>query len=191
MCRGVWGGICTIRATQTGISLDTFEIGGASPFGISFESQGPAPTDPAANSVSAGKTGGNRHRWAGNGGYYNYSANNVNLSDLITKPHTQSFNRTKMWDFGKRMREAWLQFKYDDQTHDDWNSGYGAQLVREAAGADFPELVEESNWGTKDNPKMRLGVYDSDLMHIMGAITTELQYRSDDHESRLAALEAK
>lgn len=126
-------------------------------------------------------------RWElrANGGLANFSANNVTLSDLIVKPFTRVHDTTVLWDFGKRMRAAWMQFKYNDQAHDDWNNGYGAQLVQIAAGADFPELVELSNWGTKDKPVMRLSVYDSDLMHIMGAITTESQYRIDDHELRL------
>lgn len=36
---------------------------------------------------------------------------------------------------------------------------------------------------------MRLPVYDNDLLHIMGAITTESQFRIDDHEARIAKLE--
>ena len=120
-----------------------------------------------------------------NGGLANYSANNVNLSDLEVKPVFDAYAsdpalRTKVWGFMKRMSAAWGQFKYDDQTHDDFNHGYGAQLVRDAAGNDFPELVELTKWGDKD----RLVVYDSDLMHLVGAAMSMAI-------DRIEALEAK
>lgn len=122
-----------------------------------------------------------------NGGLANYSANNVNLSDMTIKTDFNAYDAGTLWSFGKRMKAAWGRFKYDDQTHNDWNNGYGAQLVREAAGDDFPELVESVDWDGNGNI---LTVYDNDLMHIMGAITTEAQYRIEEQEARIARLEA-
>jgi hypothetical protein len=128
-----------------------------------------------------------RGTWRGNGGIANYQANDVNLSDMSIKTDFHAYDSNMIWDFGKRMKGAWGRFKYDDQTHDDWNNGYGAQLVRDAAGSDFPELVEETDWRGKGNV---LTVYDSDLMHIMGAVTTEAQHRIEEQEARIARLEA-
>ena len=166
----------------------------SNPFGIYNRFTGADPNSTGNSFLYCeGSTAGGTLR-AGirsNGGLANYSGNNVNLSDLDVKPFTQAFDAEKLWRFGKAMRPAWMQFKYDDQTHDDWNNGYGAQLVQEAAGTDFPELVSLGNWGTNDEPKMRLEVYDNDLIHIMCAITTESQFKIDALEARLAALEAK
>ena len=164
-----------------------------------------APNNTAQEFVYCNDMSALRFKVASNGGIYNYQANNSNLSDLGLKPYTRAFDIEKLWRFGKAMRPAWLQFKYEDQTHNDWNNGYGAQLVREAAGQDFPELTEQVEWGRGakifdeagewtgqyEKGPMRWTVYDNDLLHLMGAITTELQYRSDDHESRLTRLEAK
>ncbi len=175
-------------------SLTPVNSHASNPFGIYNRFTGADPNSTGNSFLYCeGSTAGGTLR-AGirsNGGLANYSGNNVNLSDLEVKPFTQAFDSEKLWRFGKAMRPAWMQFKYDDQTHDDWNNGYGAQLVQEAAGTDFPELVSLGNWGTNDEPKMRLEVYDNDLIHIMCAITTESQFKIDALEARLAALEAK
>jgi hypothetical protein len=180
--------------TANKYSLTPVNSHASNPFGIYNRFTGADPNSTGNSFLYCeGSTAGGTLR-AGirsNGGLANYSANDVNLSDLDVKPFTQAFDAEKLWRFGKAMRPAWMQFKYDDQTHDDWNNGYGAQLVQEAAGTDFPELVSLGNWGTKDEPKMRLEVYDNDLMHIMGAITTESQFKIEALEARLAALEAK
>lgn len=161
---------------------------GASPFGMDIEYTGAAPNGTSNNFLYCGDTGGRRFQFSSNGGIYNYQANDVNLSDLDVKPITRPFDSEKIWNFGKKMREAWIQFKYEDQTHDDWNSGVGSQLVKEAAGDDFPELTEYSDWGTKGTPRIRLGVYTHDLMNIMGAVTTEAQFRIESLESTVAKL---
>ena len=121
------------------------------------------------------------------GGIDNYQAYNTNLSDLSVKKDFALYSSSaelteKVWNFGKRMRSAWGHFRYKDQTHGDLNNGYGAQYVKVAAGDDFPELTEQSEWSKDkdDNPVMRLSVYDSDLMHLMGANVTECQYKIDE-----------
>lgn len=181
-------GVIQHTASLTANYAVNFSHSGASPFGIDFEFTGAAPNDTSHWFLYCADTSASRHRLAGNGGYYNFQANDINLSDMDIKPITQRYDTDKLWEFGKRMRKAWIQFKYDDQVHDDWNNGYGAQLVQEAAGEDFPELVELSDWGTKENPQVRLGVYSSDLGNLMNAITTESQFRIESLESTLARL---
>jgi len=186
-------GVLSITGGTSNVELmQITNSAGTNPYGILLNYSGSNPNDTTHYFFNFTTTGGGGFiQGRSNGGIANYSANDVNLSDLDVKPFTKAYETATLWGFGKRMRSAWMQFKYDDQTHDDWNNGYGAQLVQEAAGNDFPELVELSNWGTKDKPQMRLSVYDNDLLHIMGAITTESQFRIDDHEARLTALQAE
>ncbi len=182
----------------------------ANPAGVHFNYSGGAPNGTGNNFLLCDDTGGTRLYIRSNGGLSNYQANDTNLSDLGIKTDFATFHGSdysaKAWEFGKRMRDAWGRFKYIDQTHGDMNNGYGAQLVQAAAGADFPELVEMSEWGKDENGDavMRLTVYDSDLMHIVGVNVTACQYRIEDlgvrvddhaarldnHETRLAAVEA-
>jgi DNA-directed RNA polymerase subunit L len=56
----------------------------------------------------------------------------------------------------------------------------------------------ESNWGTEENPKMRLSIYQTDLQYALMKAIQELKAELDTvkaqnaaFEARLAALEAK
>lgn len=177
--------------------LYMFGAHATNPAGMQVTYSAAAPNGTGNEFLYCVDTGAQRAAIRSNGGLANYQANDVNLSDLTTKNSFQLYSdpelmlMPRVWDFGKRMRDAWGRFKYNDQTHKDWNNGYGAQLVKIAAGDDFPELVEETDWGTKEKPQMRLSVYDSDLMHIMGAIVTESQFKIDDLIERVSKLEAK
>jgi len=134
---------------------------------------------------------------AGNGGIGNIQANDVNLSDLDVKTDFKTFKAsgysTNSWQFMKDMEDAWGRFKYVDQEHDDFNNGYGAQLVKIAAEKNgFNELVEHEKWGKDQEIKdeegnvvevkvapMRYQVYDNDLMHIVGEVVTQLTHKVD------------
>ena len=125
-------------------------------------------------------------RWTlrSNGGLANYSANDVNLSDATTKTGFELLNTASVWDAHKAMRDVWCLFEYKDQTHRDKNMGYTAQGVAKAWAGVAPWLTETDKDG-------RMWVYDNDLSHFTGAIVTELQFRSDDHESQIQSLTAR
>jgi hypothetical protein len=105
-----------------------------------------------------------------NGGIANYQANNVNLSD-----------RREKTDFAPA--KSYLDvicaipvqtFNYIDQnkeTDDGLTLGVVAQDVQAVA----PELVAESNWGTKEEPKMRLSIYQTDLQYALMKCIQEQQ----------------
>ena len=145
------------------------------------------PNDATRNFLQGVGTVTERFTLRSNGGLANFSANNVNLSDLTVKPKFELYGEAgvmpSLWEAHKRMRGAWGRFKYDDQTHDDWNYGYGAQLVAEAFAHVAPELVD---WW--DDKKKLKAVYATDLANITGAIVTEVQYRVDYHEEKIAEL---
>ena len=92
-----------------------------------------------------------------NGGIGNYQANDVNLSDRREKT-----NFAPAKSYLETICAIPVQtFNYIDQnleTDDGLTLGVVAQDVQVVA----PELVSESNWGTEENPKMRLSIYQTD-----------------------------
>lgn len=127
-----------------------------------------------------------------NGGVRNFSINNINLSDATAKKAFQKVDITSVWAAHKAMRNVWCLYRMKDQTHDDPNMGYTAQGVPEEGLIGVMDAwASVAPWIVGEFDQDRLGVYDYDLHNFTGAIVTELQWRSDDHESRLAALEAK
>jgi hypothetical protein len=107
-----------------------------------------------------------------NGGIGNYSANNVNVSDERLKTMGATLD-------GDAWSEKFAaldvrQFKYLDQTHDDWNLGMSAQHLESIA----PELV------ATDEVSGMKGIYTSDLYNAHIAVTQSLL-------RRIAALEAQ
>lgn len=126
-----------------------------------------------------------RMTWRSNGGLANFQANDVNLSDARAKPDFERYTPEFLRSASLALEQVdWGRFKYADQTHDDWNHGPTAQGVRKAFSLIAPELVDEWQPGKSD----LLAVYETDLTHIAIAAHT---YRISDHESRLAALEAR
>lgn len=163
----------------------------SNPGGVVIAFTGAAPNGTGNQFLTCSDTGATRAEIRSNGGIANFSANDVNLSDLSVKPAFELYADAglmpKLWEAHKAMRGAWGRFQYDDQTHGDWNHGYGAQLVAEAFADVAPELVDEWQPGSE---RGLLAVYQEDLHNITGAVVTEMQYRVDDHESRIRALEA-
>jgi hypothetical protein len=62
-----------------------------------------------------------------------------------------------------------------------------AQDVQEVA----PELVMESNWGTAEEPKMRLSVYQTDLQYALMKCIQEQQAIIVSMREELDALKTK
>ena len=119
------------------------------------------------------------------GGLANYSANDVNLSDRREKTN---FAPAKSY-LDIICAIPVQTFEYIDQSPDDpgLTLGVVAQDVQTVA----PELVMESNWGTEDNPKMRLSIYQTDLQYALMKCIQEQQALITALTARVAALEAK
>ena len=60
--------------------------------------------------------------------------------------------------------------------------GVVAQDVQEVA----PELVAETNWGTEEEPKMRLSIYQTDLQYALMKSIQELKALVDAQAVTLA-----
>lgn len=103
-----------------------------------------------------------------NGGISNYSANNVNLSDEHTKRAV--IDMPSQWEIIKAF--PYKLFKYNDQTHDDWNYGTGARALHKIA----PHLVDT----TAEDGKWR--VYDTDIFYTQGKALQEALIRIEQLE---------
>ena len=120
-----------------------------------------------------------------NGGIGNYQANNVNLSDRREKTN---FAPAKSY-LDTICAIPVQTFNYIDQSEDD--PGLTLGVVAQDVQAVAPELVMESNWGTEDNPKMRLSIYQTDLQYALMKCVQELKAQNDELRARVAALEAQ
>jgi len=101
-----------------------------------------------------------------NGGIANYQANNSNLSDQREKKDIELAPNY----LDKICQIPVKTFLFNDQTDTELNLGLIAQDVQAIA----PELVTESNWGTKEEPKMRLSIYQTDLQYALMKCIQEL-----------------
>jgi hypothetical protein len=131
--------------------------------------------------------GTNRFQVKSNGGIDNYSANNSNLSDAREKTNIQLAGSY----LDKICAIPVKTFNYIDQNIETDNGltlGVVAQDVQSVA----PELVMESDWGTKEEPKMRLSIYQTDLQYALMKSIQELKAELDATKAEVQALkEAK
>ncbi len=122
-----------------------------------------------------------RFRVYSNGGIANYSGNNSNLSDEREKKNIELAPNY----LDKICQIPVKTFLYNNQPDTDKTLGVIAQDVQAVS----PELVMESNWGTQEEPKMRLSIYQTDLQYALMKCIQELSAKNDALEARLAALE--
>lgn len=148
-----------------------------------------------------------RYTMRSNGGLANYQANNANLSDITTKPQFEELTDGELDKLEAAFVSVdWAKFKYDDQTHDDWNFGYSAQGVQRAFGSVAPWIVDVWNpikkvkVGERQNEKgvkqpvfelrpttpdeQKLCVYSEDLKNIGNALLARIIRRVQALEAR-------
>ena len=121
-----------------------------------------------------------------NGGIYNYSANNVNLSDRREKT-----NFAPAGDYLSKICAIPIQtYNYIDQNLEE-DGGLTLGVVAQDVQLVAPELVNESNWGTEEKPKMRLSIYQTDLQYALMKCIQEQQALITSLTARITALESK
>ena len=156
----------------------------ATPFGSYISYSAAAPNGTGNLFLACADNATTRATIRSNGGLANYSGNNVNLSDRREKT-----NFAPAKDYLDTICAIPVQtFEYIDQSPDD--PGLTLGVVAQDVQAVAPELVMESNWGTADNPKMRLSVYQTDLQYALMKCIQEQQELIKDLRARVAALEA-
>jgi len=145
-----------------------------------------SPNDATSRFITCGDSTTDRILLRSNGGIANYSANNVNLSDRREKT-----NFAPAGNYLDKICAIPVQtFNYIDQNNEEdpgLTLGVVAQDVQEVA----PELVMESDWGTKEETKMRLSIYQTDLQYALMKSIQELKAIVDAQAVEIAALKAK
>jgi hypothetical protein len=81
-------------------------------------------------------------------------------------------------------------FNYIDQNLEE-DAGLTLGVVAQDVQAVAPELVAESNWGTKDEPKMRLSIYQTDLQYALMKCIQEQQAIIKSQSVAIEALKAR
>jgi hypothetical protein len=124
----------------------------------------------------------NRTTILANGGIQNYSANNSNLSDRREKT-----NFAPAASYLDKICAIPVQtFNYIDQNLET-DAGLTLGVVAQDVQAVAPELVTETNWGTQEEPKMRLSIYQTDLQYALMKALQEQQAIIESLKARLDA----
>jgi hypothetical protein len=144
------------------------------------------PNSTTASFLRCGDQTAVRAELRSNGGLANYSANDVNLSDINSKkdiaPAASTWSCLKEWEV--------VNFRYKEQPDDaDLNLGVIAQQVAESC----PEVItvfQEAKEATETQPAQeeRLGVKEQQMMWIAIKALQEAQLRIETLEAEVAAL---
>ena len=152
-------------------------------YGATIKFGGQSPNNTSSVFLACADTTVTRFEVRSNGGIANYSANNVNLSDQREKKEIALAPNY----LDKICQIPVKTFLFNDQTDTDLNLGVIAQEVQAVAS----ELVTETNWGSEEEPKMRLSIYQTDLQYALMKSIQELKAIVDAQATRIASLEAK
>jgi hypothetical protein len=158
-------------------------------FGITSNFSAAAPNNSTSFFLQCNDTGAERCTIRSNGGIANYQANDVNLSDSREK-----INFAPAKSYLETICAIPVQtFNYIDQNMEE-DGGLTLGVVAQDVQAVAPELVTESNWGSKEDPKMRLSIYQTDfqyaLMKSIQELNANLVAQVAALSQRLAALES-
>ena len=157
----------------------------ATPYGIDIYYSGAAPNSTGSDFIACGDTGANRFIVRSNGGIANFSANNVNLSDRREKTN---FAPAKSY-LDVICAIPVQTFNYIDQNIEE-DAGLTLGVVAQDVQAVAPEMVTESNWGSEEEPKMRLSIYQTDLQYALMKCIQEQQAIITALTTRITALES-
>jgi len=158
----------------------------SSPYGLYVEYTGSTPNNTGNNFIRTNDATADRFVVRSNGGIANYSANNVNLSDRREKTN---FALAKSY-LNTVCSIPVQTFNYIDQNTQE-DDGLTLGVVAQDVQAVAPELVMESNWGTDENPRMRLSIYQTDLQYALMKSIQELKAINDQQAETINALTAR
>ena len=171
------------RRMQVESASANFTIGiyntNASPYGC-YAEYSTSPNDIGSQFFQGVDSTASRFEARANGGIANYSANNVNLSDRREKTN---FAPAKSY-LDVICAIPVQTFNYIDQNMED-DGGLTLGVVAQDVQAVAPELVMESDWGTEENPKMRLSIYQTDLQYALMKCIQELKAEVDSLKAQI------
>ena len=183
----VSGGAINVDAYSNGYVLNLYQnTAAANPLGLKMYSASD-PNGADAGGLDTAFSGSRRFAFDTNGGLRNYSANNVNLSDMRTKDVFEDYTPEMLAELeAKFIAIRRGRFKYNDQTHGDWNYGKSAQSVAEQ----LPGLAGVWDENAPKEEQL-LCEYSHDITQIGEALLVRALKRITELEARVAALEAK
>jgi hypothetical protein len=174
------------NANSYGLIVDNSNATPASQYNVESRFSASAPNNTNARFFSGYDNVGTKFTAYTNGGIGNYSANNVNLSDRMEKT-----NFAPAKSYLNTICSIPVQtFNYIDQNMEE-DGGLTLGVVAQDVQAVAPEFVTESNWGSKENPKMRLSIYEADLKYALMKCIQELKAELDTVKAELAALKGQ
>jgi len=178
-----WSTIRTNNSDTYGLAVVNGTSG--NPYGLQISYPNKAPNVVNELFINCVDSSATRMQVRSNGGIANFSGNNVNLSDRREKT-----NFAPAKSYLEAICAIPVQtFNYIDQNHDE-DPGLTLGVVAQDVQAVAPELVMESNWGTAEEPKMRLSIYQTDLQYALMKCIQEQQALIQTLTARVAALEA-
>jgi hypothetical protein len=155
-------------------------------YGTQITYTGKTPNNTGEEFIYCNDTSALRMSVRSNGGIANYTANNVILSDRREK--TNFSPATSYLD--KICAIPVQTFNYIDQNLEE-DGGLTLGVVAQDVQAVAPELVTEGNWGTKEEPKMRFEIYQTDLQYALMKSIQELKAINDTQAETINALTAR
>jgi hypothetical protein len=173
------------KSIENDYSLNIRNTATANTYGITSRFPNASPNGAGNQFLICSDSSATRMLVYSNGGIANYAANNVILSDRREKIN---FEPAKSY-LDVICAIPVQTFNYVDQnreTDDGLTLGVVAQDVQAVA----PELVTESNWGTEEEPKMRLSIYQTDLQYALMKCIQEQQTIITQLTARITALES-
>jgi hypothetical protein len=178
------GGSChEFRSGLDGNYILTITNTASSPFGFYVGYPSASPNNTTNRFIDCEDSSALRFQVRSNGGIANYSANNVNLSDRREK--TNFAPATSYLD--KICAIPVQTYNYIDQNLEE-DDGLTLGVVAQDVQAIAPELVTETNWGTAEEPKMRLSIYQTDLQYALMKCIQEQQAIIETLKADVAAL---
>jgi hypothetical protein len=153
--------------------------------GVYVNYTGASPNSTVFDFLRGADSTANRVSLRSNGGIANYQANDVNLSDRREKTN---FAPAKSY-LDVICAIPVQTFNYIDQS--EYDPGLTLGVVAQDVQAVAPELISESNWGTADDPKIRLSIYQTDLQYALMKCIQEQQAIIQSLTDRVTQLETK
>jgi Chaperone of endosialidase len=183
---GAYGGSVFSKGLNNANTIAFVHTGASQPYGPSISFSAASPNNTTQYFLNAEDSTTYRFRVYSNGGIANYAANNVILSDRREKTN---FAPAKSY-LDVICAIPVQTYNYIDQNMEN-DSGLTLGVVAQDVQAVAPELVTEGNWGSKEKPKMRLEIYQTDLQYALMKCIQEQQALIESLTTRLTALESK
>lgn len=168
---GLVGSALTVNANASGgVAAGIYNKSAGSPYGLEVQFTAAAPNDATRQFLRLYDNVADRAIIRSNGGFANFQANDVNLSDSRLK---KNWAKVESY-YDRHLAIEYGYFLYKDQTDADRNLGKLAQQVYSV----MPELVDISGFGNcKLGELPYMGIYETDYTNMLGAVLQETQQR--------------